>query len=71
MAKCPKCEKMISQVRLSDVAVLGRGPINWHGISYDCPFCQTSLSVSIDPVALKTDVVSEVTRAVKKLLGRP
>ncbi len=61
--KCPnaECAKVVSQVTIASVQcreVLGR--VAWRGVSYACPFCNTILSVQIDPVALKTDIVKSL-----------
>lgn len=63
--KCPKCDQMITFVRLDDIDVRGSQK-NWLGVSYQCPLCSTILSVSIDPIAVKTDLVNAV---VKRLRG--
>lgn len=64
--KCPKCEKTITYVTIEDVEVrVGFAPA-WRGLSYICPHCKTVLSVAIDPVALKTDIVNAVRSAIKK-----
>jgi len=64
--KCPKCEKLVSNVICN--AVDAKVPLGktWKGISFCCPYCHTILSVQIDPIAVKTDTVSQV---VKKLRG--
>jgi hypothetical protein len=58
--KCPKCEKLITYVNISDVDVKSGGQNDWRGISYNCPYCGTILSVAIDPIALKGDIVDEI-----------
>jgi hypothetical protein len=65
MNKCPKCDKIVTHVNLTAVEVIA-GADRWKGVSYGCPWCYAVLSVSIDPIALKTDIVAEV----KKLLQR-
>lgn len=62
--KCPKCETVITSVRIEDVDVKVGWESAWKGISYCCPHCNTIISVQIDPVALKTDTVNEI---IKKL----
>lgn len=61
--KCPKCEKILNNVRIALVdckeGLAGR---SWRGVSYACPFCNTILSVQIDPIAIKTDIVAEIKR---------
>jgi phage FluMu protein Com len=65
--KCPKCEKIIVKVALQAVTIgpMFGGP-EWLGVSYQCPSCQTVLSVGIDPVALKNDLVKELLIALRK-----
>jgi transcription elongation factor Elf1 len=60
MSKCPKCSQFVSSATLSDVKI-GK----WNGVAYSCPFCFSVLSVAIDPVALKSDTVSEVADELK------
>jgi hypothetical protein len=63
--KCPKCETTITSVRIEDVDVqVGFEPA-WRGISYCCPSCGSVLSVQIDPVALKTDIINGVVEQLR------
>jgi hypothetical protein len=64
MSKCPKCEQLFSQVSLKSVSVNAIGA-TWNGVSYDCPYCQTSLGVSIDPIAIKADIVADLLKALR------
>jgi hypothetical protein len=57
MSKRPKCASVITSATINDVDIA-----NWRGISYCCPYCSTILSVSIDPVALKTDTIAAIAR---------
>lgn len=66
--KCPSCGQSISSVRIESVDVKqGMKPL-WAGVSYVCPnvACQVVLGVSIDPVAIKTDIVNEVLQGLKR-----
>lgn len=64
--KCPKCDSVISNFNIKQMN--GQAPGNvWRSIACCCPSCGTILSVAIDPIAIKTDVVNEVVR---KLKGR-
>ncbi len=60
--KCPKCEKLLTNVKVEHVDINEGFSPKWHGVSLVCPFCSTILSVAIDPVALKTDMVNEVLK---------
>jgi hypothetical protein len=37
----------------------------WPCISYNCPSCDASLSVALDPLKLKDEVVAEVAKKVR------
>ncbi len=58
--KCPKCEQIISHVNCDDVEVRVAFGTTWKGVSYNCPHCQTVLSVQIDPIAVKTDIINRL-----------
>jgi hypothetical protein len=65
--KCPHCKTLLLRVELEDMAVAsGPGKTTWNGISYVCPSCRTILGVSIDPVALKTELADEILRALDR-----
>jgi len=55
--KCPKCDKPITDVIIEPVKARARDA-QFNGISYVCPSCRAVLSVSIDLLALKNDVLS-------------
>ena len=64
--KCPKCAKTVSVVRIEDVSVnVGFQP-SWNGISFCCQSCGSVLSVGIDPIALKADLVREIVAALQR-----
>lgn len=63
--KCPKCEKILSYVSIDGIDAKN-SRASWKAISYNCPYCNTMLSVAIDPVALKTDTVNEILKALGK-----
>jgi uncharacterized protein with PIN domain len=56
--KCPKCGKVISSVKFEEVAgSVGIGGTEWKCISCCCKSCNTVISVQIDPIAIKTDIL--------------
>ena len=65
MGNCPKCEKALNSVTIEDVNFVVDFETKWRGISYLCPYCKTILSVGIDPIALKTDTISDVVKALR------
>lgn len=58
--KCPKCEKLITRVSCDKVDIQVALGHTWKGVSYNCPYCFTVLSVQMDPIAIKSDTVSEL-----------
>lgn len=66
--KCPGCGNAVTSVSIEAVDIMqGFDPV-FHGVSYVCRNlqCQTVLGVSIDPIAIKTDIVKEVLRGLGK-----
>lgn len=67
MGTCPKCGTTIVYVNIADIQVNSIvGGNTWNGIKYFCPSCGCVLSVAIDPVALKNDLVDEILGALGK-----
>ena len=62
---CPYCEAAISTVQLNNLSVHA-GRTEWVGVGYSCPICMKILSVGIDPIAIKTDIVDEILAALRK-----
>lgn len=65
--KCPKCEDVIRQCD-SIKMVAGNqfsGP-SFNAVAMSCPKCGTVLGVSVDPIALVDDIVSQVTANMRK-----
>ncbi len=67
MAKCPKCEKTITYTNLKGLE--SKEPFGgkaWKAVAHCCPHCDSAFSVEIDPIALRSDIINGVKRA----LGR-
>lgn len=62
--QCPKCEKQVTRVKCEGITVDVSGG-GWKGISYSCPWCHAILSVAIDPIAIKADIVKDLLKALK------
>ena len=63
--KCPKCDALVSKVKIEHVDIMENLTSKWHGVSLVCQYCGCVLGVSIDPVALKNDVVAAVQKLLK------
>lgn len=57
--KCPHCKRSISSVELKDISCNVNMEPKWNGITYVCPHldCSSIISVQIDPIAIKTDII--------------
>jgi hypothetical protein len=64
--KCPKCDSAITKVVAGHVSVEVPMGDSWNGIAYACPSCRTVLSVQIDPIALKNDIVDDLFDRLRK-----
>ena len=64
--KCPKCEQQVASVKLENVDVREGLETRWHGVSYLCPHCSTVLSVAIDPIVLKADIINAIAKQLKR-----
>lgn len=60
--KCPKCERPVLRANLHAIDVGVPFGTTWKGVSYNCPNCGTVLSVGIDPIAIKTDIVNAIKK---------
>ena len=68
--KCPGCGQVAFTVNVERINISsGPAGATWVGVSYVCPNpqCRTLLGVSIDPVALKTDIVREIGKKLKAM----
>ena len=69
--KCPKCEKLLLNVKVETIDLTENLTQRWKGASYSCPHCHTILGVELNPTALRSSIVSEVKKALGRGLGRP
>jgi|APEBP8051073178_1049388.scaffolds.fasta_scaffold09880_4 hypothetical protein len=56
-AKCPKCEAILSSVKIETLDV---GPKRLRGVAYCCTSCSTVLSVELDPLALQHETIKAI-----------
>ena len=65
--KCPKCEMLVSEVTAESVEIRSpRASVSFRGVSYACPFCHSILSVQLDPLALKAEIVADLKETLRK-----
>ena len=67
LAKCPKCERSMSSATISTIPLSGYNMKSLNGIAYSCPHisCQTVISIGVDPLALETDTINGIVKALK------
>jgi hypothetical protein len=59
--KCPYCKELLKQVRIESIEMVGV-PGAHKGISYVCSHCDTVLNVSMNPIALNENLLSEIQK---------
>jgi hypothetical protein len=59
--KCPKCETQLAQTVVEHITVGNQafGPLHY-GAAILCGKCKTVLGISIDPVRMKEEIITEV-----------
>ena len=65
--KCPKCDRVITDVCVEDVSISVVFQPKWKGFSYACPHCRAILGVQMNPLTLNDDLAHKV----KKMLRSP
>lgn len=66
IGKCPKCEKTVHALNLTEVDASVFMGTKWRTVTYNCPHCNTILGCQIDPIAIKTDTVNEIMKRLKR-----
>jgi hypothetical protein len=66
LGDCPKCGQAVLIAGVADVQIRSLQGNQWNGVKYYCMSCQAILSVAIDPIAIKTDIVAEILDALGK-----
>lgn len=66
MSKCPKCDTPLGHLVIQDIEMNVPGGRSWRGNAYTCPRCCVIISVAIDHVALKAELVADIIKG----LGR-
>ena len=65
--KCPKCDKPINKVDLEDVEIIMSPKDKCRGFSYSCPHCRIVLSIEMNPLTLKADILALLQKDLKQL----
>ena len=59
ISKCPKCEKMISEIKAVSVTAKD-GQSSLKGAVYTCPYCHTILGAGLDLLATVDEIVRRI-----------
>ena len=59
-AMCPQCNATISHLNIQEMISSGLLGPQWRTIAFLCPICQKILSIQIDPIAIKTDIINAI-----------
>jgi uncharacterized protein with PIN domain len=58
---CPKCNAELSAVHAEPITI-NAAKSSWHGVAYVCPACDVILSVGVDPMSLRNDLLDELSK---------
>ena len=58
--KCPKCERLLTNVQVEDVTVNVSVRPQWKGFNYYCPHCKSVLGTGINPLLIEDEIVSRI-----------
>lgn len=64
--KCPHCKQVLPNVNFEQLPIHQNDHKRWIGASLVCPFCLKILNVSVDPIALRNDIVNQVVDHLKR-----
>ena len=67
--KCPKCDRVISTVSAEPVEIALSRSDRYRGHSYSCPHCESVLSIQMNPLTLKDDIIGEIQTSLEQLAG--
>ncbi len=68
MNLCPHCKEEFTYIKSEGVVIMGHDT-HTHAISYNCPHCNTSLSVTSDHHEVQRDIITAILSAIKDKLG--
>jgi hypothetical protein len=57
---CPKCNAKLSNVNAEDVSIDMNFERKWRGLSFSCPSCHAVLSVQLNPILLREELLTEI-----------
>lgn len=59
-AKCPYCNTVITRLNLEEMPASALFGQEWRTIAYTCPSCQKIITASIDPIAIRTEIINAI-----------
>lgn len=62
MGKCPFCDNQLMEVKAEEIAIKYPAGSVWKGASYICPFCNKIISIQIDPIAIKAEIINGIKK---------
>lgn len=65
--KCPFCKNVINSLSGHAVTISFMGAPDRRALVYSCPSCNNVLNCEIDPIALRTEIVAQVTEKIRAL----
>jgi hypothetical protein len=63
---CPNCKVELVSANARPIFINSDAGVTWNGIVYECPQCRSALSVAIDPLQIKREIVQEIASATRR-----
>lgn len=64
-ATCPECNSLVSHLNIQEMTSSAFFGTQWRTIAFVCPTCQKILSIQIDPIAIRTDIINAIANITK------
>jgi hypothetical protein len=59
-AKCPKCEKVLTGLRITPIIGTADNGSEWNCLAFSCPSCNTAIGADIDLTAVRSDLLNAI-----------
>lgn len=57
---CPHCKAPVSLVSIKDIQAQALLGATWKAVAYCCQACQAIISIQIDPIAIRTEIIESL-----------
>lgn len=66
MSTCPHCDQRITHVDFEAITLSSETMTTFRGSSYSCPHCHAVLTVGVDPVSQRDDLLEALVQVLRR-----